>query len=56
LAVADENVSAARSRIQDLDFAQGVSESVAANVQSQAAIAIQSQANQQQSSVLSLLS
>lgn len=55
LAVADENVAAARSRIQDLDFAQGVSESVAVGVQSQASIAVQAQANQQRSAVLSLL-
>lgn len=51
-----ENLAAARSRQQDTDFAQTTSESAAAGIQSQAAIAVQSQANQQQGQVLALLS
>lgn len=49
------NVSAARSRIQDTDFAQATSEQASANILSQSAIAVQAQANQQQGQVLSLL-
>lgn len=55
LSQADVNLSAARSRIQDTDFAQTTSESASASIQSQASIAIQAQANQQQGQVLSLL-
>jgi flagellin len=49
------NVSAARSRIQDTDFAQAASENVAAGILSQASLAVQGMANQQQGQVLSLL-
>lgn len=55
LAQADISASAARSRIQDTDFAQATSESAAANVLGQANIAVQAQANQQQGQVLALL-
>jgi flagellin len=55
LSQSDTNLSAARSRIQDTDFAQTTSESASASIQSQASIAIQAQANQQQGQVLSLL-
>lgn len=55
LSQTDENLAAARSRIQDTDFAQATSDNVAAGIQGQAAIAVQSQANQQQGQVLSLL-
>lgn len=49
------NVAEANSRIGDLDFAQATSEQAANSIQSQAAISVQAQANQQQSQVLSLL-
>ena len=51
----DINTTAARGRIQDLDYAQAVSERVANDVQSQAATSVQVQANQQQGQVLALL-
>lgn len=51
----DINVSAARSRIQDTDFAQAASENVAAGILSQSSLAVQGMANQQQGQVLSLL-
>ena len=51
----DVNVSAARSRIQDTDFAQAESENVAAGILSQTSLAVQGMANQQQGQVLSLL-
>lgn len=50
------NEQAARSRIQDTDFAATSAENAAAGVLSQANIAVQAQANQQQSQVLALLS
>ncbi len=56
LSQSDTNLAAARSRLQDTDFAQTASDSVAAGIQSQASIAVQSQANQQQGQVLALLS
>ena len=55
LTQADVNVSAARSRIQDTDYAQLTAENTAANILSQAATAVQRQANQQQGQALSLL-
>ena len=55
LAQTDVNVAAARSRIQDTDFAQATSENAAAGVQGQAAIAVQAQSNQQAGQVLALL-
>ena len=51
----DINFSAARSRIQDTDFAQAASDNAAAGILSQASIAVQGIANQQQGQVLSLL-
>jgi Bacterial flagellin C-terminal helical region. len=50
------NTAEARSRIQDLDFAQAVSQQASNDVLGQAALTVQAQANQQQSQVLSLLS
>ncbi|GGW73555.1 flagellin N-terminal helical domain-containing protein [Alteromonas halophila] len=55
LSDADINAAQARSRIQDTDFAQAVSEQVANDVRGQAALTVQSQANQQQGQVLALL-
>ena len=55
LTQSDVNVSAARGRIQDTDFAQAASENVAAGILSQASLAVQVMANQQQGQVLSLL-
>ena len=51
----DINVSAARSRIQDTDYAQAVSENATAGILSQTSLAVQGIANQQQGQVLSLL-
>ncbi|WJG10602.1 flagellin [Aliiglaciecola sp. LCG003] len=56
LSQADTNLSAARSRLQDTDFAQATSDSIATGIQGQAALTVQAQANQQQGQVLSLLS
>lgn len=56
LSNADVNVSAARSRIQDTDFAQATSELASSNILNQSTISVQAQANQQKSQVLSLLS
>ena len=53
---ADVNTTEARGRIQDLDYAQAVSENVANDVRGQAATTVQAQANQQQGQVLALLS
>lgn len=50
------NAADARSRVQDLDFAQASSQLAANNIQSQAALTVQAQANQQQGAVLALLS
>jgi flagellin len=50
-----ENVSAARSRIQDADFASETSELTKNQILQQAGIAVLAQANQLPSSVLSLL-
>jgi flagellin len=55
LTQADINISAARSRIQDTDFAQAASENVATGILSQTSLAVQGIANQQQGQVLSLL-
>lgn len=55
LSTSDVNLSAARSRIQDTDFAQATSENASASVLSQANLAVQAQANQQQGQVLTLL-
>lgn len=56
LSQADVNTAAARSRIQDTDFAQTASENAAAGVLGQSAISVQAQTNQQQGQVLALLS
>lgn len=55
LSQADVNLSAARSRLQDTDFAQATAEQASNNILSQAATSVQVQANQQQSQVLALL-
>jgi flagellin len=49
------NTAAARSRIQDTDYAQAVSQQAANDVLGQASLTVQAQANQQQGQVLSLL-
>jgi flagellin len=51
----DISTQAARSRIQDLNFAQATSELAAAQVQGQASLAVQAQANQQQGQISALL-
>ena len=56
LSQSDTNAAAARSRIQDTDYAQAISAQVANDIQSQAALSVQAQSNQQQGQVLSLLS
>lgn len=56
LTQADISTSAARSRIQDTDYAQAASESAANDILGQAAVSVQAQANQQQGQVLALLS
>lgn len=55
LTQSDVNVSAARSRIQDTDYAQLASENAAASILSQTSLSVQNIANQQQGQVLSLL-
>jgi len=49
------NAAESRSRIQDLDYAQASSQQAANDVQGQAALTLQAQANQQQGQVLALL-
>lgn len=56
LSEADSNAAAARSRIQDLDYAQAASAQATNDTLGQAALSVQAQANQQQGQVLSLLS
>ena len=55
LTQSDVNPAAARSRIQDTDYAQAVSQQAANDVLGQASLTVQAQANQQQGQVLSLL-
>ncbi|BBO28617.1 flagellin [Alteromonas sp. I4] len=55
LTQSDMNTAAARSRIQDTDYAQAVSQQAANDVLGQASLSVQAQANQQQGQVLSLL-
>lgn len=55
LTQSDVNTSAARSRIQDTDYALATSQNIANDILGQANIAIQAQANQQQGQVLALL-
>jgi len=56
LTQANVNTAEARSRIQDLDFAQAVSQQASNDVLGQAALTVRAQANQQEGQVLSLLS
>ena len=56
LAISDENLSAANSRIRDTDFAEEVSEMTKNNILMQAGISVLSQANQTNQSTLKLLS
>ncbi|MBD3619601.1 MAG: flagellin [Chromatiales bacterium] len=55
LSVASENLSAARSRIQDADFAAETAELTRAQIVQQAGISVLSQANAQPQNVLALL-
>ena len=55
LSVATENLSAARSRIQDADFAAETAELTRAQIVQQAGISVLSQANAQPQNVLALL-
>ena len=55
LTQANVNTAEARSRLQDLDYAQAASERAANDVRGQAAISVQAQANQQEGQVLALL-
>jgi flagellin len=55
LAATSENLSAARSRIQDADFAQETSALTRAQVLQQAGIAMMAQANAVPNQVLQLL-
>ncbi len=56
LAISDENLSAANSRIRDADLAQEVSDMTKNNILMQAGISVLGQANQQAQSALKLLS
>lgn len=56
LTQSDENVQQANSRIADTDFAKASAEKARADIQTQVGISLQAQANQNQSSVLNLLS
>ncbi len=55
LAIADENLSAANSRIRDTDFAEEVSEMTKNNILMQAGIAVLGQANQTNQAAMKLL-
>ena len=55
LAISDENLSAANSRIRDTDFAEEVSEMTKNNILMQSGISVLGQANQTNQSVLKLL-
>ena len=55
LAISDENLSAANSRIRDTDMAEEVSEMTKNNIMMQAGISVLSQANNTNSSALKLL-
>ena len=55
LNVAGENQLSAQSRIEDLDFAKGVSERIRESLLSDAGTAVLAQANMNASSVLRLL-
>jgi flagellin len=56
LAISDENLSAANSRIRDTDFAEEVSEMTKNNILMQSGIAVLGQANSTNQSALKLLS
>ncbi len=56
LAISDENLSAANSRIRDADLAQEVSEMTKNNILMQAGISVLGQANQSSQAALKLLS
>jgi flagellin len=55
LSISDENLSAANSRIRDMDMAEETSELTKQNILMQSGIAVLSQANQTSSSALKLL-
>lgn len=55
LATTEQNISAARSRIEDADYAKEVSNMTRANILQQAGTSVLAQANQSPQSVLSLL-
>ena len=55
LAISDENLSAANSRIKDTDFAEEVSEMTKNNILMQAGISVLGQANQTNSAAVKLL-
>ncbi|ADZ92356.1 flagellin [Marinomonas mediterranea] len=55
LLAAQENESAARSRIQDTDYAAAVSEQIAASIREQSSVSVQAQANADAGRSLSLL-
>lgn len=56
LAISDENLSAANSRIRDTDFAEEVSEMTKNNILMQSGISVLGQANQTNTAALKLLS
>jgi flagellin len=56
LAISDENLSAANSRIRDTDFAEEVSEMTKQNILMQSGISVLGQANQTSQAALKLLS
>ncbi len=56
LAISDENLSAANSRIRDADFAEEVSEMTKQNILMQSGISVLAQANQTNANTLKLLS
>jgi flagellin len=56
LAISDENLSAANSRIRDTDFAEEVSEMTRNNILMQAGVSVLGQANQSNSAAVKLLS
>ncbi|MGX5914683.1 flagellin [Aliidiomarina sp. Khilg15.8] len=55
LTMADVNTQSSRARIQDLDYAQATAERTRADIQGQAGLSIQAQANVQSRQVLQLL-
>ncbi|KPH63916.1 MULTISPECIES: flagellin [Pseudoalteromonas] len=51
----NENIAASKSRIQDTDYAQAISQQVSNDILAQASIALRGQANQSAESILGLL-